>query len=131
MEMKDLIKLGNQLEEDDIDFIRAPYIPVMGRTNRPYPHNEIWTGEKRYRHLMIGAKQNRAGDELYTYLARSGRWVHVPSSTKASSYKNHPFHFKARILFRYYTINYHWKNNHARVLILEGKYKGKKISIRF
>ena len=37
---------------------------------------------------------------------------------------------KVKILFRYYTVNLHYRNYHARVVLLDGKNKGKVVSVR-
>jgi len=56
-------------------------------------------------------------------------WILVREWT-AEWHKQFPA-YEAQILYRYYTINLDWfRNNHARIEITHGPYKGKKISVK-
>lgn len=129
MDMNAIIAIGNTLEEDDIEFIGKAYIPLLGRSHGGRGC-KLWKGEKRYRHMMLGNKGNQAGDIIFIYRApKTERWT--KASIEGERFVPHSEYYEARILFRYYTKNYNWINYQARVLILDGPFKDKKVSIRF
>lgn len=133
MEMKDIIAIGNTLSKDDIEFISKSYLPVFGRSS--YHNKEhIYTGtDKRYRTLTRGAKGHQSGDHVWIAKSGMNRWIKLGNWTlvRTKLRLNSDTIFKGKILFRYYTKNNHYINYHARVVILDGEYAGKKISVRY
>ena len=55
-------------------------------------------------------------------------WILV-RDWSAEWHKQYPAYY-AKILYRYYTVNLdYYRNNHARIEILDGPHKGKRISV--
>jgi|OpeIllAssembly_1097287.scaffolds.fasta_scaffold3354858_1 hypothetical protein len=74
-------------------------------------------GEERRRYAALGAKGKRAGDPVRVEKV-AGRWTLAGSNG-----------WEGIIVERYYTLNWVWRNYHARVEIKEGPFAGKLVSV--